>query len=86
MKTIRKISVSLILGLLLTLSASMNAQDPLKAAPNVYKKVPFENDQVRVIAIEFAPGEVAAWHQHPAKTSLRWLLISKLVTPCICPP
>lgn len=65
MKTIKMISVSMLLGLLLTLSPSVTAQDPLKAAPNVYKKVLLENDQVRVIAIEFAPGETAAWHQHP---------------------
>lgn len=34
----------------------------MKAAPNVYKNVLLENDQVRVIQIEFAPGETAAWH------------------------
>ena len=34
----------------------------MKAVPNVYKNVLLENDQVRVIQIEFAPGETAAWH------------------------
>ena len=63
MKTIKMIS--LVFALLLVLSSIVNAQDPLKAASNVYKKVLCENDQVRVIAIEFAPGDVAPWHQHP---------------------
>jgi beta-alanine degradation protein BauB len=65
MKTIKMISVSLLVGLLLTMSTNVTGQDPMKAAPNVYKKVLLENDHVRVIAIEFAPGETAAWHQHP---------------------
>jgi quercetin dioxygenase-like cupin family protein len=64
-KTIKVISLSVILGLLLMWNSSLFAQDPLKAAPNVYKNVLLENDQVRVIQIEFAPGETAAWHQHP---------------------
>jgi quercetin dioxygenase-like cupin family protein len=59
------ISVSLLFGLLLILSTSVYAQDPIKVASNVYKKVLLENDQVRVLQIEFAPGETAAWHQHP---------------------
>ena len=59
------ISVSLFLGLLLVLSTNATAQDAIKAASNVYKKVLLENDQVRVLQVEFAPGDVAAWHQHP---------------------
>lgn len=65
MKTLKMISMSLILGLFLTLSAVVNAQDPVKAASNVYKKVLLDNDQVRVMQVEFAPGDVAAWHSHP---------------------
>jgi quercetin dioxygenase-like cupin family protein len=64
-KTIRIITASLFFGLLLTLSTTMSAQDPMKAAGNVYKKVLLDNDQVRVLQVEFAPGEVAPWHQHP---------------------
>jgi len=41
------------------------AQDPVIAASNVYKKVVLDNENVRVIQVEFAPGEVAPWHQHP---------------------
>jgi quercetin dioxygenase-like cupin family protein len=37
----------------------------MKAASNVYKKVLLDNDQVRVLQVEFAPGDVAPWHQHP---------------------
>lgn len=59
------ISVSLIFGLLLTLSVNVYAQDPLAVAQNVYKKVLFENELVRVLQVEFAPGEIAPWHQHP---------------------
>ena len=65
MKTLKMISMSLILGLFLALSAVVNAQDPVKAASNVYKKVLLDNDQVRVMQVEFAPGDVAAWHSHP---------------------
>jgi quercetin dioxygenase-like cupin family protein len=59
------ISASLFIGLFLTLTTNMSAQDPLTAAANVYKKVLLENDQVRVLQVEFAPGDVAPWHQHP---------------------
>jgi beta-alanine degradation protein BauB len=64
-KTIKSISASLLFGILLTLSTNVYAQDPVKAASNVYKKVLLENDQVRVLQVEFAPGEVAPWHWHP---------------------
>jgi beta-alanine degradation protein BauB len=65
MKTIKMISVFMLFVLLLMLSSNVNAQDPLKVASNVYKTVLFENDQVRVISVEFTPGAVAVWHQHP---------------------
>jgi quercetin dioxygenase-like cupin family protein len=64
-KTIKLISALVFVGLLLTLSTTMSAQDPVKAAANVYKKVLLDNDQVRVLQVEFAPGDVAPWHQHP---------------------
>jgi quercetin dioxygenase-like cupin family protein len=37
----------------------------MTAASNVYKKVLLDNEHVRVLQVEFAPGESAAWHQHP---------------------
>jgi beta-alanine degradation protein BauB len=64
-KTIKKISASLFFGLLLMLSASVHAQDPLKVASNVSRKVLLENDQVRVIQVEFPAGETVPWHSHP---------------------
>ena len=57
--------MSLLFGLFLIVGTSLHAQDPLKVASNVYKKVLVENDQVRVVQIEFAPGESTAWHSHP---------------------
>ena len=39
-------------------------KDPLKVAKNVYKFV-MENDRVRVLEVQFKPGEKAAMHTHP---------------------
>ncbi len=41
------------------------AQDPVKVDPKRYK-VEFENDQVRVVRIKYAPGEKSMMHGHPA--------------------
>jgi len=65
MKTINMISRSLLVGFILILSVGLYAQDPMKVASNVYKKVVLDNEKVRVIQVEFAPGEVAPWHNHP---------------------
>src|SRR5436190_21171919 len=40
------------------------AQDPVKVDPKHYK-VEFENEQVRVLRISYAPGEKSVMHQHP---------------------
>jgi quercetin dioxygenase-like cupin family protein len=64
MKTNKMILSSLFFGLLLALCVDLYAQDPVKVAPNNYK-VLLDNDQVRVIQIEIAPGEIATWHSHP---------------------
>lgn len=68
MKTIKMISVILLYGLFLLQGASLYAQNPMKASPNVYKKILLENDKVRVMEVEFKPGAVAAWHSHPNHT------------------
>jgi quercetin dioxygenase-like cupin family protein len=47
------------------MSFSALAQDPVKACPNIYKKVLLENEQVRVMEIEFKSGDAADWHTHP---------------------
>ena len=65
MKTNKSILFTLALGLFLILSAELNAQDAVKVASNVYKKVLVDNEKVRVIEVEFAPGETAEWHSHP---------------------
>lgn len=59
------ISASLVLGILLTLSSGLYAQDIMKAGTNLSNKVLLENDQVRVIQIESAPGVSTPWHSHP---------------------
>ena len=43
----------------------MNASlDPAVVAANVYKPI-LENARVRVFEAHFAPGDKAAWHEHP---------------------
>ena len=65
MKTFKMIAIALLFGLLGLQSTSLYAQDPMKAAKNVYKKVLLDNDKVRVMEVVFAPGTTAAWHSHP---------------------
>lgn len=65
MKTIKMIVITLLFGLLGLQSARLYAQDPMKAAHNVYKKVLLENDKVRVMEVVFAPGVTAPMHSHP---------------------
>ena len=49
---------------LLGSAGTMRAQDPVKVDPTHYKVV-FENDQVRVLRIHYAPGEKSIMHSHP---------------------
>ena len=65
MKTNMKISTSLLIVVLLTLSSAIHAQDFVKVADQGTTKVLLENDQVRVVQIETAPGGVTTWHSHP---------------------
>jgi len=50
-------------------AAPAYAQDPVKADPKHYK-VEFENDQVRVLRISYAPGEKSVMHEHPASVAV----------------
>jgi quercetin dioxygenase-like cupin family protein len=59
------ISASLFIGILLTLSSGIYAQDYVKTAAQGTTKVLLDNDQVRVVQIESAPGQVTPWHSHP---------------------
>jgi quercetin dioxygenase-like cupin family protein len=68
MKKIKMISMSLLIGLFLMLSSNAHAQDPMKAGPKVYKKILLDNDKVRVMSAEFAPGATMPWHSHPHHT------------------
>jgi len=42
----------------------LRAQDPVKVDSKHYK-VLFENDQVRVLRIQYPPGDKSRMHQHP---------------------
>lgn len=55
----------LFLSVLLIQSANLYAQDPMKVATNVYKKVLLDNEKVRVMEVVFPPGVATAWHSHP---------------------
>ena len=68
MKTIKLTPKALLIGLFLIPCALMYGQDPVKVAPNVYKKVLLENDVVRVIELEIPAGETIPWHHHPDHT------------------
>lgn len=46
------------------------AQDPVKVDPNHYM-VDFENDDVRVLRIRYAPGEKSEMHGHPKSAARR---------------
>ncbi|NQX37755.1 Cupin domain-containing protein [Pedobacter steynii] len=65
MKTIKMISMALLFGLFMSVSTNVHAQDPIKVASNVYKKVILENEKLRVMQVELAPGEIVPWHSHP---------------------
>ena len=65
MRKSKILSALLFIGVLLTFNVSIHAQDLLKAASQGATKVLLENDQVRVIQIESAPGQVTPWHSHP---------------------
>ena len=66
MKTMNRIFRSLFFGFILIISSNLYAQDVVKVAPKEYKKVILDNENVRVIEVEFTPGQVATWHSHPA--------------------
>ncbi len=55
----------ILLSLLVVLSATAYAQDPVKTSPQYYK-VLLENDQVRVLEYRLKAGEKEPVHSHPA--------------------
>ena len=57
------IAKALILGLFLVLGTNVKAQEPAKSAPTV--RILLDNEKVKVIEAEFAPGAATDWHSHP---------------------
>ena len=73
------IVTTILLVVLLTVPAEAFGQDPAVVDAKHYT-VEFENDQVRVLRISYAPGEESVMHEHPngvavfltdAKTEMR---------------
>jgi len=65
MKAISMIYKSLFIGIILTFSLDLNAQDMAKDAMNDNSKVILDNEKVTVIEVEFTPGYVVPMHQDP---------------------
>ena len=70
MKTLKKIiakssMVTIVLfALVMTIQTEALGQDPTVVDAKHYT-VAFENDQVRVLRISYAPGEESVMHEHP---------------------
>lgn len=60
----RTLMAALLAAALLAETSLAASTDPLSVAPEMYKKL-FENDQVRVMEVTFAPGGKIAMHSHP---------------------
>ena len=43
--------------------------DAVTAAPNLYA-VAYESDAVRILRVEYAPGDLSSMHHHPASCSI----------------
>jgi len=50
-------------------STQSAAQDAVQVDPK-HHKVEFENDHVRVLRINFGPGEISQMHQHPCAVAI----------------
>jgi quercetin dioxygenase-like cupin family protein len=51
-------------GALVSAPLLLRAQDPVKVDPKHYK-VEFENNEVRILRINYGPGEKSVMHVHP---------------------
>lgn len=56
-------------ALLVVSAAPAYAQDPVKVDSKHYK-VEFQNEQVRVLRINYGPGEKSVMHEHPASVAV----------------
>lgn len=63
----RKITLAAVA--LLASSIPAYAQDAVAVDPKHYK-IEFENDRVRVLRINYAPGEKSVMHEHPANVAV----------------
>jgi quercetin dioxygenase-like cupin family protein len=61
--------VTLLAAALLVCAVPVHAQDAVKVDPKHYK-IEFENDQVRVLRINYGPGEKSVMHEHPANVAV----------------
>ena len=64
MKTVKKTLMWFSLVFIGLGTTGLQAQDAVKADPEHYK-VEFENEQVRVLRIQYGPGEKSVMHHHP---------------------
>jgi quercetin dioxygenase-like cupin family protein len=65
-RVVRSLGVALLLG---SVTQAAAAQDPVAVAPGQYE-VEFEDDEVRVLRVVYAPGEKSAMHDHPASVAV----------------
>jgi quercetin dioxygenase-like cupin family protein len=61
--------VLLAVAVLVASAAPAKAQDAVKADPKHYK-VEFENDQIRVLRVNYGPHEKSVMHEHPANFAI----------------
>jgi quercetin dioxygenase-like cupin family protein len=61
--------VFLLVAVWVLTAVSAHAQDAVKVDPKHYK-VEFENEQVRVLRVAYAPGEKSVMHEHPANVAV----------------
>jgi len=65
MKSLTRLTMTVLFAALAFAAKTAMAQDPVKVDPKHYK-VEFENDQVRVLRITYGPHEKSVMHDHPA--------------------
>ena len=76
-----KLILSLSIVFVFACSMSMMAQEPAKAAPNIYKTI-FENDRVRVEPkVSAKPGDKIATHSHPDHFAYAMTACTLRITP-----
>lgn len=56
-------------GAVVSRTIPQEVPDAVTAAPNLYG-VAYENDAVRILRVEYAPGDLSPMHHHPASCSI----------------